>query len=911
MVNNHIDNKHTRPAADGSTQGVGKTAEASMVETSYENSRGTLTKEDVSCIQQCISVLAEVFTLFGYSASSAANPKPGADFKSGPTMRHWMRMCESVGKPSAWISVAKYKLAAYFAFHLDQPLPQCPFGEPDKPSVLLGGSAYRWQRYVLQSPKKMEFLTSILNAKKGFPRPPPEFAKSAEEATVKALTQPRDVPAYTFIRDLPKRWADYDQPDHKGWLDMVSKEQLRAELRRTVRELYAGEKYTIDDRIHAFVPSTSANYNRSRSKLGAVGELLNRPDLLRGLRAPTSGVEFSEIGTRSEDEIVPERGNDDRPRALSADTSSVDRRFATLYWRLLAAAEAESPLVEPVALLESLKARVISKGPPLTYTALKPLQRKLWSVLSRHRTFQLVGRPVDEHLLQDVIGRTLKDNETYISGDYKDATNLLHSWVSETIVDELAAVLQLSVVEHRLFRTALTQHLFLSKDGRFLPQQTGQLMGSVVSFPVLCIANAALCRFAYEQTVHRKRQLRDVPLLINGDDLVMRAPRECYTVWSRITALAGLIESVGKTYVDRRFLVINSTVFQADFDGALRRDAHAAAAGASLLADLYRERAAKRAGIEHFDESVPPLPPSVFVQTKYVNLGLLYGMKRSGLVGLKDAAPTGENRSIGSRARELYRNSPSWLRDRVMTLFVAHHRDVLKAVRVPWFISEHLGGLGLPSFWDRSDDTPGVYTVWTTDVRDRILRNRWRGPSVADLRLAGDILFNRADKVATPQTSAWRIHQLALMRMPLRPQRVTERQAKNTDIIYARLCAGLLLDARLDSSDLHDPSGVDELRALRSNERLWSRAKPLKAASMRAYGVSRLYANVTQPPPRQPNQGLPIDDIVSVRSRPAPPEPAPADLFVSLPWRVPIIPEPNPALSVLRVYYPYGPPREP
>jgi len=319
------------------------------------------------------------------------------------------------------------------------------------------------------------------------------------------------------------------------------------------------------------------------------------------------------------------------------------------YWKIFDLAKKEKPFVEAVGLPEPLKVRVISKGPPLLYTFLKPMQKWLWKVLKQHKPFELIGRYVTESDVNGVLCN-LKEDEEAVSGDYVSSTNRLHKWVSETISDRIMLRLGENIPKtdleqlpnnfmgdlKKLMLTALTKHIFVPfkahgdqvlVDGKpeiaeheTLPQTEGQLMGSIVSFPILCIANAALCRMALEGASLVKRKEKVVyrltrkgtgslaPLMVNGDDCLLKGPkgtlRNC---WESICGFAGLESSVGKTYFSDSFCTINSTIF-------------------------------KRT------------PENRWVESKYVNMGLMMGRKRMG-AGLKKSfqpqvgIPTGSHMS--------------------------------------------------------------------------------------------------------------------------------------------------------------------------------------------------------------------------------------------------------------------------
>jgi hypothetical protein len=82
-----------------------------------------------------------------------------------------------------------------------------------------------------------------------------------------------------------------------------------------------------------------------------------------------------------------------------------------------------------------------------------------------------------------------------------------------------------------------------------------------------------------------------------------------------------------------------------------------------------------------------------FEHEKYVNLGLLFGLKRSG--GQVSITGAEQEWSFSQRSHVLIRDSPSWLQERVMGQFIHRNKGQLTRINLPWFIPESLGGLGL------------------------------------------------------------------------------------------------------------------------------------------------------------------------------------------------------------------------
>jgi hypothetical protein len=100
-------------------------------------------------------------------------------------------------------------------------------------------------------------------------------------------------------------------------------------------------------------------------------------------------------------------------------------------------------------------------------------------------------------------------------------------------------------------------------DDSFVNQTNGQLMGHPLSFPILCIIN--LSTYLRVKSLHTYEEVKDLPFLINGDDILFREsnPDQIgdltdYGLWRRFAGDVGLIVNELKTYVHPQFNMINS-----------------------------------------------------------------------------------------------------------------------------------------------------------------------------------------------------------------------------------------------------------------------------------------------------------------------------------------------------------------
>jgi len=661
-------------------------------------------------VLKCVEQVVVVMRLYGFDDKG---------YSLRGTLEHWYRCAGVVGDV---VKFVKWKFAAYYAAHAQcmdksecQEIPDSPLVDLgiDDPRVLVGGRGYRFL-LALERDEPERFISwanSVLMIKKGCPRPSDALLKETIQKTVDTLTTPSSGPAVcTLSSDVVLAhadelgWGNDQKPaDVFRWSrTTMDRSSFIEQLIRTTEEVIGDRKFTVEDRIKPFFPSTSANYINSRGNGGAVGHLLEKyPELFARLRKKYGARPL--VHTNGRNVVLP-----DGTSVVQNVTSNggLLGAFAELYDEVKIGAVSELPIVKPVGLKEALKIRVISKGPPLKYTMLKPLQKFLWRCVRRMKAGRLVGEPVDRWVIHDALGAKLGDGQRYLSVDYSDATNKMFSWVTEAVTTTISAQLRLDEDEAVILNESLIHHfIFDPKTKREKPQRRGQLMGSVVSFPLLCIVNMTLLRMTKEFELCRKLTVDECGMLVNGDDGVIRTTELGYRYWQMVASFVGLEPSVGKVYFSSSFLNMNSRTF------------------------LHRE------GEEELFES--ETRPSVmrtcwFQEVPFVNLGLLYGMDRS----TNDAVNSKTQlTSLASRAHDLIKCAPPYLRVALLKSYMSRHKDELQKLCLPYFLPTHLGGVGLPIL-------PDELLVKEAD-RDLLL------PSDTDLRLAR-VIYEHSDLFPLP-----------------------------------------------------------------------------------------------------------------------------------------------------------------
>ncbi len=684
-------------------------------------------QEDLKKVNILIKLIYDVMKIYGYGEerfkSDEFRKKHSDDVDR---LRNDFTAYTKANGIGSWKDLFKYKINAFFSFVMEQEVPPLPpgidsFPNLKDPSFIAYGRGKRFIRLLKFNERKLEsFAQSFAQSKKGAPPVSHEMVEEAEMKTFIHLTTPRkDIDSFVIFDGV------FEHP--------INRDTACYQLRRTVREIFRNKIPTWDELTRPFVPSTSSQYNMDRSNAGAVGafknnerinEILHSDELLllkkegKLIRKSLGPVQLKKELT----ELYGKAGVVDQERidndlenlvvkgsiGLHFDDSELCKLWKNrIYPALIQEALEEEPRTIVIGLPEPLKVRCITAGPPLTYTVLKPMQKWLWRTLKDLPNFKLIGTPESVDIVKNQLGELLAGRE-FISGDYKASTDNLHSWVSECLLDELCCMweengnVDFPIDKFRtLMRRALTGHELLNPaynanyrkgdhipDKYFVPQKEGQLMGSIISFPFLCLANAAMCRWAMEisdiknySLIGKRRFHEECPLLINGDDCVFHGPIDnIFNNWKRITAFVGLESSVGKTFRSRKFLTINS-----------RQYSYKMSCGWEDYSGLSEE-------------------PYEYEEIKYVNFGLIYGQKKDGIRGKPFYR-------LGALHRDLFRTCPPEYFKKASKLFIESNsvkryiefrndkgeitekvEDFFADMRnshVPYYVPEWLGGLGL------------------------------------------------------------------------------------------------------------------------------------------------------------------------------------------------------------------------
>jgi hypothetical protein len=223
------------------------------------------------------------------------------------------------------------------------------------------------------------------------------------------------------------------------------------------------------------------------------------------------------------------------------------------------------PVVQAIAIREPLKVRMITKAEAET-KVLQPFQWALFEYLKSQPQFSLthgVSRGFDgefseklewiyriESEIQSILSRSSHE-DVWLSGDYSSATDDFPMAVTNALIEGI-----LSEISHEptkmWVRYEVSPHTIRYPDGVTGSQTSGQLMGSLLSFPLLCFLN---------DYIISSSGFRKGSYMINGDDVVARGSLSAIQKWKSRCPLVNLNLSLGKNFIHESFCTVNSQLF--------------------------------------------------------------------------------------------------------------------------------------------------------------------------------------------------------------------------------------------------------------------------------------------------------------------------------------------------------------
>jgi hypothetical protein len=264
----------------------------------------------------------------------------------------------------------------------------------------------------------------------------------------------------------------------------------------------------------------------------------------------------------------------------------------------------KKPVSEYSQILEPFKVRSVTTGDVWLHQAGRMIQPWLHGKLRNEKgPFRFIGKRHNIDDIKDVyLGTILFSEEKwskmdpkdkinsfthFLAGDYKNATDGMDPMIPTTFINSIAFQTNIDLMYVTVLKKTLQKYQinYGTQIERLMEEITsldrangipeferdsieqlwGQLMGSPTSFPVLCLANAAC--FLAAACIYEGRILswgsvvKKYRPLINGDDISSLTNPDHYQIWKKVCSVAGLEPSIGKNYVTRLFININSTTY--------------------------------------------------------------------------------------------------------------------------------------------------------------------------------------------------------------------------------------------------------------------------------------------------------------------------------------------------------------
>ena len=247
-----------------------------------------------------------------------------------------------------------------------------------------------------------------------------------------------------------------------------------------------------------------------------------------------------------------------------------------------------------VPVSEPWKVRTISAGESMPYWFCRYFQKAIHDYMRCIPQFQFIGQSLTSHSLTTFFRRAgfvPPVGTKMVSGDYSGATDgvsitlteICHEEAAFSVRDPVARMILDRVIgSHRCHYDGLSvtrpnnmdemidrdtcPYDFELKGGRDVPppvlQNNGQLMGSVLSFPYLCLINFV---GTWQTVFPHIERFEDVPILVNGDDIFFFTDDVGYRRWNLGLDFMGFTKSLGKNFFHHDYGYMNSVPFQYDW----------------------------------------------------------------------------------------------------------------------------------------------------------------------------------------------------------------------------------------------------------------------------------------------------------------------------------------------------------
>lgn len=208
--------------------------------------------------------------------------------------------------------------------------------------------------------------------------------------------------------------------------------------------------------------------------------------------------------------------------------------------------------VRYVQVQEPMKVRSLT-AMPSHHQILKGIQRSLKKFIDRDQSFRLTNNPDIHTAVKEMNWPT---DLIFTSGDYSAATDTIHR---SAVIAAISGI-KCNHLERSLIMSSFDNFTIVdSEDNFLLNQKNGQLMGSILSFPILCLINKWIYQYTQEMS-----QERSTDPLINGDDILFKSTKLFHEEWKVNIQKVGFKPSPGKNFLQKSNFTINSRPFSYD-----------------------------------------------------------------------------------------------------------------------------------------------------------------------------------------------------------------------------------------------------------------------------------------------------------------------------------------------------------
>jgi hypothetical protein len=450
---------------------------------------------------------------------------------------------------AGWLKIAKYYTVWPMAKFLGNDLPnKPPYWPADGPSFLISGPVKRFlkNRLLGNTVINCSFWASWLL----------EIKKVCLAAPLEAQYQAMESHSDTLSQYPPE--LDWGELDDLGHFCKILLRKLKP-------------RYSTPRKRETYEGSLSASLLQQRKSGGQRMELMDLWD-----ESPDQLIRMVELSPGVVKEV--------RGRFITRDPRNVwqNEVYGGVYPKIpFSLSVSKNPdyelsYVKVAVVLDPLKVRLVTKGDSYLYWRAKAYQKDMWSYLNKTFPQFVIGRTLtasDLYFVREkmnhLIPNHLSKNWFWVSGDYAAATDWLNLIFTKFIFEEILQKLGVDPITSDELRAIIYEvNIRYPKPMEHLNivQKNGQLMGSPLSFPILCIINL----WTYWQTAKeyfgRVIPIKDLPVLVNGDDILFQADHTFYEMWQRNIRSAGFKLSLGKNYTSTRYLTMNSQVFRV-YDG--------------------------------------------------------------------------------------------------------------------------------------------------------------------------------------------------------------------------------------------------------------------------------------------------------------------------------------------------------